>query len=221
MNHISTSHHPDHAALKRLLAERNQFPERAHEIDASIRKSFERTIAILNLDMCGFSRLTAKHGIIHYMAMIYQMEQAAVPAVLGNGGTVIKQEADNLYAIFPDPVHALEGALDIFRAFAAMNAVLPDDRAIYGSVGIGFGDTLIIDHDDMFGNEMNLACKLGEDLAEKMEILLTPAAFAMLPVDHYVFKPKSFAISGMEMCCHAFEKSLFPDLDGDTAAVGV
>jgi hypothetical protein len=39
--------------------------------------------------------------------------------VTGNGGQVIKQEADNLFAIFAQPAHALEAALDIFRAFEA------------------------------------------------------------------------------------------------------
>ena len=161
------------ALLRRLLGIRNQFPERIQEIDQQVRDAFERQVAILVLDMVGFSRLTVQHGIIHYLAMINQMEEAARPAVYGNGGEVIKQEADNLYADYEDPAHALESALDIFRAFDAVNNVVPPDRDIFGSIGIGYGRSLIIDDKDLFGSEVNFACKLGEDLAGKSEILLT------------------------------------------------
>src|SRR5574341_2680616 len=106
---------PGHTYLRALLSERNQNPDRAARIDAEIRQVFERMVAILVLDMSGFSRLTEKHGIIHYLAMIEQMEGTARPAIKGNHGQVIKQEADNLFAIFGNPVDALEAALDIFR----------------------------------------------------------------------------------------------------------
>ena len=60
------------------------------QIDAAIEQAFVRSVAILVLDMCGFSRITQSHGIIHFLAMIHQMEQAARPAIEGNGGEVIK-----------------------------------------------------------------------------------------------------------------------------------
>lgn len=164
-----------HALLREMLRQRNQSPERVEEIDRAILATFERRLAVLVLDMCGFSRLTTKHGALFYLSMIVQMEEAATPAVLNNGGRVIKQEADNFFAVFDAPTHALEAALDIFVAFRAMNSVVPDDRDITASVGIGFGD-LLDTGDDVFGDEMNAACRLGEDLACKEEILLTPAA---------------------------------------------
>lgn len=164
-----------HALLREMLRQRNQSPERVEEIDREILATFQRRLAVLVLDMCGFSRLTAKHGALFYLSMIVQMEEAATPAVLNNGGRVIKQEADNFFAVFDAPTQALEAALDIFVAFRAMNSVVPDDRDITASVGIGFGD-LLDTGDDVFGDEMNAACRLGEDLACKEEILLTPAA---------------------------------------------
>ena len=105
MNHLPAL--PPHAAaahdkgyLRRLLSERNQTPASGTGvIDAAIEQAFVRSVAILVLDMCGFSRITQSHGIIHFLAMIHQMEQAARPAIEGNGGEVIKQEADNLFAV--------------------------------------------------------------------------------------------------------------------------
>ncbi len=197
-------------SMRRLLSERNQFPDRAAEIDRQLRESFERKAAILVLDMVGFSRLTVEYGIIHYLAMIHQMAEAARPAVTGNGGVVIKQEADNLFAIFDDPKRALDSALDIFRAFDAVNSVVPPERDIYGSIGIGYGETLVIDEEDIFGSEVNIACKLGEDLAGKSEILLTPAAHAALPPDHYVCSPLSFSLGELRIDCYRYDRSLFP-----------
>ncbi|MEK6410701.1 MAG: adenylate/guanylate cyclase domain-containing protein [Acidobacteriota bacterium] len=196
--------------LRRLLSERNQFPERAAELDQQLRDALERRVAVLVLDMVGFSRLTLQYGIIHYLSMIHQMAEAASPAVNGNGGTLIKQEADNLYAIFEDPGHALDSALDIFRAFDAVNSVVPPERDIFGSIGIGYGETLVIDDKDIFGSEVNIACKLGEDLAEKSEILLTPAAYNALPSDRYICAPASFEISELKIECYRYERSLFP-----------
>ena len=193
------------AFLDHLLSARNQHPERAAEIDERLRQVFERRVAILALDMAGFSRLTIQHGIIHYLAMIHQMQQAARPAVTGNHGKVVKFEADNLFAIFDDPVRALEGALDIFRAFDAINNVLPRQRSIYGSIGIGYGETIIIDNEDLFGSEMNVACKLGEDLAGHGEILLTQAAFNALPFGRYSCSPVRSFISEMEIDYYRYE----------------
>ena len=187
------------ALLRRLLAVRNQFPESATEIDVQLRETFQRNVAVLVLDMVGFSRLTVEYGIIHYLAMIHQMEEAARPAVTGNGGVVIKREADNLYAIFNDPVAALESAFDIFRAFDAVNTVVPPDRDIFGSIGIGYGPTLVIDEKDIFGSEVNIACKLGEDIAGKSEILLTSSAYDALPPDRYICAPATLSISEMRI----------------------
>lgn len=206
----SSSHDSGRELLSSLLSELNQYPARTDKIAKQIRDAFERRVAILALDMVGFSRVTVEYGIIHYLAMIHQMAQGAIPAVKANGGQVIKLEADNLFAVFDKPGQALEAAFDIFRAFNAINSVVPTERDIFGSIGIGYGETLIIDDKDMFGSEMNLACKLGEDLAEKNDILLTPAAFAALPARRYTCEPVSFSISDMEIHCYRYEKRVYP-----------
>ena len=200
----------DRSALGRLLSERNQYPDRADAIDAQINAAFGRKLSMLVLDLCGFSRLTARYGVIHFLSTIHQMEQGATPAVVGNGGQVIKQEADNLFAIFAQPSQALEAALDMLRSFEAMNAVVPEHRAICASIGIGFGDTLVIDEADLYGHEMNLACKLGEDLAQKGEILLTASAHAALSLGRYACTTQAFALGGLALQSFRFERCLYP-----------
>lgn len=195
--------------LKEMLSLRNQHPERREEIDAQLTEAFSRTVGVLALDMSGFSRLTAHHGIIHFLAMIHKMEQAATPAVEGNGGQIVKQEADNLFAVFPSAKLALEAALDIRRATAAMNAVLSDELKIRVSIGIGYGQTLLLEGQDFFGHEVNMACKLGEDLAQADEVILTQAAYEQLPGDDYEFLATDYEISGMKFKAWRYQGRMF------------
>ena len=199
---MSETERPGRAYLKQLLAERNEYADRVPAIDALICETFERRVAILVLDMTGFSRTVAKHGIIHYLAMIQQMETAAVPAVEDNHGRVHKQEADNLLAVFDEPGDAVEAALDILRAFDAINSVVSEERDLKGCIGIGYGDALVIGDDDLFGHEMNLASKLGEDIATASEILLTEAAYAGLPPNRFVCQPRRYEVGGLVIDCY-------------------
>ncbi len=194
--------------LRHLLSQRIQNPESAAQVDGLIAQAFVRDVAILVLDMCGFSRITQSHGIIHFLAMIHQMEQAARPAIAGNGGEVIKQEADNLFAVFSTAEQALDAALDTLRALDAMNAVLPPERALLVSAGIGYGPTLVIANEDLFGAEMNCACKLGEDIAVAGEILLTDAAYGALPANRYACSRGRYQVSGLDLPSHRFEQCL-------------
>ena len=55
---------------------------------------------------------------------------------------------------------------------------------------------------------MNLACKLGEDIAGPKEILLTAAATAALPPAQYLFREIFASIGGAEHSAFAFEACL-------------
>lgn len=167
-------------ALQRLLALRNEHPERLAEIDRQIHEAFAETHAVMVLDMCGFSRLTMRHGITHFLAMIHRLHGIVGPIVVERGGRVVKTEADNVFAVFPDVAPAVAAAGDIQERLRAANAVLPEDWDLHASLGIGFGELLMVDGEDLYGNEMNLASKLGEDIAGSGEVFLTAAAHARL-----------------------------------------
>ena len=166
--------------LNFLLDSRNEHPERLAEIDAIIRQEFAEPHAVMVLDMSGFSRIVARYGTTHYLAMIRRMQITAAPLVRKQGGRLVKQEADNLFVVFPSSDLAVISARELNRAFAFANTFLPEDWDIHVSIGIGFGEVLMVDQEDMFGHEMNLASKLGEDVALAGEILLTASAYAAL-----------------------------------------
>lgn len=188
---------PSCSTLDTLLIERVEHPERAAKIDKTIRKQFEKTVAIMVLDMSGFSRLVQRYGIIHYLAMIRRMRSVVAPAVRRNNGIVIKFEADNCFAVFLKPDDAVQASIDINHDLDVANIATPDESDVHVCIGIGYGPTLLA-CDDMYGNEMNLASKLGEDVAEKGETLLTESVKNGCT---QIFKTTSFplTVSGVTM----------------------
>ena len=164
--------------LDRLLATRNEHPERLTEIDHEIWRQFGATRAVWVLDMCGFSRLTMRYGITHFLAMIHRLHGLARPIIAGGGGTVVKTEADNVFATFDDVGKAVAAAKHLHQQLAAANAFLPEDWDLHASIGIGYGEILLVGAHDFYGNELNIASKLGEDVAGPGETYLTAAAYA-------------------------------------------
>lgn len=194
--------------FNRLLQARNDDPEAVLEIDRQIQERFEQICAILVMDLSGFSHLTVKYGILHFLGMIQRMNVLAAPIVLQHDGRIIKQEADNLYALFPDVLQAIAAASNLFQNFAAVNTGLADEQDLYASIGIGYGSLLVVGEEDVYGSEMNFACKLGEDLARRSEILLTEAAFDRvkhLPGDWEKLRQ---SISGVEFIAYKVRSCL-------------
>lgn len=190
------------AYLEKLLQERNERPEKMAEIDAQINATFRQTHAIMVIDMSGFSRTTVRHGIIHFLAMIHRMHAIVKPVIADYGGTVVKEEADNIFAVFPDVKSAVQAAIDSLKHTGAVNTTLPPEMDIYLCIGIGCGDVLMLEGEDMYGSEFNLAAKLGEDLAERGEILLTSAAFEKFEGDKQDWERIDFSISGLEFVAY-------------------
>lgn len=188
---------PTCSVLDDILIKRVEHPELSKKIDAQIKKQFEKKAAVMVLDMSGFSRLVQRYGIIHYLAMIRRMRRVATPAIHRNNGVIIKFEADNCFAVFPKADDAVNASKQIMHDMEVANLATPDESDIHVCIGIGYGPVLLA-CDDMYGNELNLASKLGEDVAEKGEILITEAAKKTLK-KKVVLKEFPLTISGVTM----------------------
>ncbi len=182
----------------KILAERIEHPERSDEIDRRIKRRFEKIRTIFVLDMSGFSRTVQRYGLIHYLAMIHKMQRVTRPIVERNKGVVVKYEADNCFAVFPNPDLAVSAALEIQHDLEVANLLTDDESDVHVAIGIGHGPVLLF-CDDLFGNEMNLASKLGEDTAERGEILLTEAAKRACTSKRYAFQHLPLSVSGVHM----------------------
>ena len=187
------------ANLERLLNEMIEQPERRGELARQVEEIFRQDKAVLVLDMTGFSRTTQRHGIVSFLLMIHQMQLIARPCVDGHGGLLVKAEADNLFCLFDTVADAVRAGQDIMERLNAANLLLPEDRRLFVSIGIGYGNILNIEDDDLFGNEVNLASKLGEDVAERGEILLTAAARSQLREVDITAREETVSISGLDV----------------------
>ncbi|MBI2756884.1 MAG: adenylate/guanylate cyclase domain-containing protein [Chloroflexi bacterium] len=185
------------AELDALLRRYNEFPPSRAEVLAAIERQFTRHRAILVLDSSGFSRTTRAMGIVHFLALLERLERTVRPLVEASDGRILKTEADNVYAVFVESAHAVRAAVRIQEALRAANEMLPSDEEIDAAIGIGFGPVLVVGTDDVFGDEMNLACKLGEDLAQRAEILMTSSAREALDEVDLPLDRLDFSISGI------------------------
>ncbi|MCI0659994.1 MAG: hypothetical protein L0220_02865 [Acidobacteria bacterium] len=112
---------------------------------------------------------------------------------------MIKTDADNLFCLFDTVADAVKASREIITRLNAVNVVLPVDRQLYVAFGIGYGKILNISDEDLFGDEVNLASKLGEDIAEKGEVLLTSAARAELDGSGIATREGAISISGIHL----------------------
>lgn len=175
-------------------------------IEQRIWSAFGSEASVLVLDMSGFSLLSQRHGIVHYLSMIRRMQLTSLPIVESHEGRVIKFEADNCFALFPKPLQAARAAITLNHAFAASNLLTVDDLDIRIACGIDHGRVLLFDDRDLFGHPVNRASKLGEDLAESGEILVTAEAFALIPSAAEIRgQEKAFAIAGIAMGVFALQ----------------
>jgi class 3 adenylate cyclase len=153
-------------------------PERATLDRLSHTELFGRR-AIVFTDTADFTKRAARDGILHFLMVFDRVAKEAEKVIARTGGDLVKVEADSFLLRYPDVTSACRGVEELEALLKKLNRKLPENEQVRFSYGVGYGDVLDLD-DDVFGLEVNLACKLGEDLARPGEVLLTPAAAAGL-----------------------------------------
>ncbi len=175
-------------------------------IETALWETYGQEQAVFVLDMSGFSRLTRKYGIIHYLSMVRRMQLTTGPIVKSFDGYMIKYDADNCFALFPAPLNAVNAAIAMQHAFDAANILTADDLDIRIGCGIDFGRILVIGSEDCFGDAVNRASKLGEDVAEAGDILVTQEAMQLIPTEAGIKAHEiSISISGIEIPAYTVE----------------
>lgn len=174
-------------------------PEDRPAVESQIWAEYGVDRAVLALDMSQFSLYVRRNGILAYLSLIREMQQVATPLVQAAGGHVVKCEADNLMALFPGPAAAIDAAVAINRALEERRREAAD-RPLAVSIGIDFGRILWIKGADCFGDSVNLAYKLGEDLAQPGEVLVTDRVRELLDATTpYPIEELKMSISGLEL----------------------
>ena len=152
------------------------------------------------MDSTGFTRITSSHGIVHYLSILAQIREMLSPLLESCGSLRTRAEADNIYAEFESVAQALDAAVEANRMVDQQSLDLSESEKFGLCIGIGFGQLLDSGHEGLYGSEMNLASKLGEDTADAGEILMTEAAWREIPdTSQSSFHRCSVGISGADI----------------------
>jgi adenylate cyclase len=155
--------------------------------DDAVWEKYGETWCIMATDLSGFSRGVAEHGILHYLRIIQESSRLLVPVLERHHGKLLKVEGDSLFVIFERVQDALSAAMEMQRATRAWNADKPARDQLLLGIGLGYGRVVRVGPADVYGNEVNSACILGETFARGYEILVTQAVRDQ--VEGYDFEP--------------------------------
>ena len=150
--------------------------DKAESIREGIIDKFGVKGTVFISDMASFSSTSRKRGVCHFLKLIHRTRRIVAPLISANNGKLLKCEADNCYAFFETPDDAIKASFDINAALFESNRAFQVDEQVFLSVGIDHGRVLLIDDKDYFGDPVNTASKLGEDLAIHAETLVTKRA---------------------------------------------
>ncbi len=180
------------------LMDQGKEPDRLAD---DIWSRYGRRVAVVVIDSVGFSRVSQQHGIIHFMTRLVRLRRLVTPVIESFAPVEFKFEADNIFLAFEDVDQAVSVSLAIHEAVSGDGLMLTQEEPFKVCIGIGYGDLLYSETlEGFFGEEMNLASKLGEDLADGGETLLTLAALeAADPRLTRDFTRDSTNISGVDL----------------------
>ena len=151
------------------------------KVENRLWRKFGKTITTLVVDMSGFTKISQSHGIVHFLSMVRRMQLTIQPIVDTYNGTVIRFEADNAFSKFKSPGKAISACIALNLAMRSANLLTPEELDIEVSCGIDHGKCLIPKESDFWGVAVNRASKLGEDLGQPGQILVTEEAMALVP----------------------------------------
>jgi class 3 adenylate cyclase len=155
-----------------------ELPDDRTRIRNRIWEQFGACGAAFISDMASFSSTSRKLGVCHFLKLIYRARRIISPVIAANNGKLLKCDADNCYAYFSSTDDAIQASFDVNAAMFQANQASDLSEQIHLSVGIDYGDLLLIGSEDFYGDPVNTASKLGEDIAIRGETLVTERAIA-------------------------------------------
>jgi len=134
-----------------------------------------RLVSIISSDVVGYSRLMAADESGTHAQLKAHRKELLDPKTAEHYGRTVKLTGDGALIEFGSVIDALNYSVDVQRAMAVRNAMVPEERRIIYRVGINIGD-VIIDGDDIFGNGVNIAARL-EQLAQPGGICISQIVY--------------------------------------------
>lgn len=165
-----------------------------------------RAVAVLFTDLTGSAALYAEVGDAEAFRLVHAHFRLLEGVVEAAGGVRVKSIGDALMAAFPNPLAAMQAAVEMQRRFGAWAAGLGMERPPGLRVGVHFGPALAVHTDqaglDYFGGTVNLASRC-EGRAPRGGIATTeavatdPACAAWLAGEGIVVEPFEAEVKGL------------------------
>ena len=134
-----------------------------------------RLAAVLAADVAGYSRLMGADEEGTLAALKACRRELIDPKIAEHRGRMVKTTGDGALVEFASAVDATRCAVEIQRAMAERNAVIPEDRRIEFRIGINVGD-IIIDQEDIYGDGVNIASRL-EGIANPGQVYISSGIY--------------------------------------------
>src|SRR6201984_3483441 len=137
--------------------------------------STRRLVAILVLDVAGYSRLMGVDEGGTHERLKAHLGQLVDPKIKEHRGRTVKNTGDGLLAEFASVVDAVRCAVQVQRGMVDREPMVTDERRISFRIGINLGDVIVEAH-DIFGDGVNIAARL-EALAEPGGICISGTVY--------------------------------------------
>lgn len=162
-----------------------------HRLDSAapprdeLRRPERRQLTVLFCDLVGSTRISQRVDPEDLRALIRRFQHAAEPAIRRYDGFVSRFLGDGILAIFgyphaheDDPVHAIDAALDIVAAVAAIEWLDVEGRRHRLAVRIGVDTGLVVAGDLIGRDAATEEAVVGEtpNLAARLQSIATPDA---------------------------------------------
>ena len=137
----------------------------------SDQTAHRRLAAILAADVAGYADLMSRdeEGTLGLLRKLRR--EVIEPGIRSHHGRLVKTVGDGFLVEFSSPVEAVRCAVDFQEALTALAATEPD-KPLQLRIGINLGDIIIEEDGDIYGDGVNVACRL-EQMATSGGICLS------------------------------------------------
>jgi len=156
-----------------------EFAALKQEIERTIKRRFERRIALVFTDVVGSTAFFEHYGDAAGRALIERHHRLLDAALAPVGGRVVDTAGDGAFVVVDDVPRAAAALIAFQSGIARDNASMPQHEALRVRTGLHWGPALV-DREVVSGDAVNFAARIA-NTAGPAEVRLTPEAFGELP----------------------------------------
>ncbi len=136
-----------------------------------------RPMTLLFADVSGSTRLFEQRGDVVARQLIAQILGGLSRVCCAHDGRVVKTIGDEIMCAIPTAINGVDAAVAMQRHVATDSVCVANHLAI--RIGLHFGDCLVEDDGDVFGDAVNIAARMAK-LAGREQIVTTATTVADL-----------------------------------------